>query len=270
MKLIFISNDSTVVRQMSLAGVDRIMVDLELLGKQERQGHLDTVISRHAISDVNTIRSVLNDCGKGELMVRINPLNSESSLEIDEVIERGAQRIMLPMFTHPDQVALCIEHIRGRVPLTLLLETASALARLPRILQLQGFDDIHIGLNDLHLDMGLDFIFELLGSALLDHVAHLIRERCVPFGIGGVSCLGTGIIPAELILASHLSLGSQRVILSRSFIKSIKPHSSPKREVSKLRAYIARTDLDLPSLRSLLINRVDSIVHQNRLTASFG
>ena len=40
MKLIFITNDPTRAMEMALAGVDRIMVDLEVNGKQARQGCL--------------------------------------------------------------------------------------------------------------------------------------------------------------------------------------------------------------------------------------
>ena len=87
---------------------------------------------------------------------------------------------MLPMFTHPDEVRLCLNFIRGRVPLTLLVETAAALARLHTILNIPGFDDVHIGLNDLHLDMGLDFMFELLSSNLLDGAARIESELNIP------------------------------------------------------------------------------------------
>ena len=73
MILISITNDPAQAREMALAGVDRIMIDLEINGKEARQGHLDTVISRHHISDIDLISEALNSCGKGELMVRINP-----------------------------------------------------------------------------------------------------------------------------------------------------------------------------------------------------
>ena len=76
-------------------GVDRIFVDLEILGKQKRQGHLDTVISKHKISDVAKIKKTIS---QGEVLVRINPLNNSQS-EIEKVIDNGADIIMLPMFT---------------------------------------------------------------------------------------------------------------------------------------------------------------------------
>ena len=86
MKFIIITNNPRLARRMALAGVDRIMVDLEINGKAQRQGHLDTVISRHTFHEVSEIRESLNHCGLGELMVRINPLNENSLHEINEVL----------------------------------------------------------------------------------------------------------------------------------------------------------------------------------------
>ena len=264
MELILITNNSAQAQAMLSAGVDRIMVDLEIDGKEDRQGHLNTVISRHSFQDISVIRQALDESGRGALMVRINPLGPNSEDEIDEVLNRGADRIMLPMFKHPDEVARCIELIDGRAPLTLLLETAAALVRLPQILNIKGIDDLHIGLNDLYLDMGLDFMFELFGSGLLDHVARLIRAQGLPFGIGGVACVGTGKLPAELILAAHKHLGSERVILSRGFTQIIEEGGSAEEEIRKLRDYLAKKDLDLAALREDLNRIAMQIANEKR------
>ena len=60
MKLFFITNSPSMAKFAVQAGVDRIFVDLEIIGKEERQGHLSTVISRHDLSDVVNLRSVLD------------------------------------------------------------------------------------------------------------------------------------------------------------------------------------------------------------------
>ena len=250
---------------MAFAGVDRLMVDLEINGKDQRQKNLNTVISRHTFQDITIVRHSLINCDQCELMVRVNPLYSNSKPEINEVISRGADRIMLPMFTHPDEISRCLDFIGGRVPLTLLLETSAGFARLSRILSLGGFDDIHIGLNDLHIDMGLDFMFELFSSGLLDHACAMISEHNIPFGIGGVSALGTGDLPAELILAAHLHLGSDRVILSRSFAKSIGPGTSVRDEILKINSFLNRDVFNFPELRKELDRRVTLISESKRL-----
>lgn len=264
MELIFITRDPAKAQTMVLAGVDWIMVDLEIIGKEDRQGHLNTVISRHTPQDVTAIRCAIDHCGRGALMVRINPMGHSSRAEIEEILARGADRVMLPMFTHPDEVARCLDLIAGRAPLTLLLETTAALVRLPQILTIEGVYDLHIGLNDLHLDMGLDFMFELFGSGLLDHAAQLIHASGLRFGIGGVACIGTGLLPAETILAAHMHLGSERVILSRAFDDTLKEGGSAEDEIRKLRAYIARKDLDLPALRQDLDRTARLIANSRR------
>lgn len=43
LKLMYITNDSTVAKIAVDAGVDRIFIDMEVLGKVERQGGMDTV-----------------------------------------------------------------------------------------------------------------------------------------------------------------------------------------------------------------------------------
>jgi 2-keto-3-deoxy-L-rhamnonate aldolase RhmA len=218
MKVILITNDPVLASHAESAGVDRVMVDLEIIGKIKRQRNLDTLISNHTLSDISDIRPCLS---KTELMVRINPLNPGSRHEIDQVIALGADRIMLPMVRRSVEVASVLEFINGRVPLTLLVETAAALTRLTNILAIPGIDDVHIGLNDLHIDLGLDSMFELFPSGLLDFAAHQIIKASKSFGIGGVARLGEGKIPASLILSEHQRLGSTRVILSRSFMSGL-------------------------------------------------
>lgn len=250
MKLIYITADPAMAQKAQTAGIDRVMVDMEIVGKEMRQGHLDTVISRHGPEDVTALRDVLE---RSELMVRVNPLFDGSQAEIDDVIARGADRLMLPMFRHPDEVARIIDMIGARVPLTLLVETGAALARLPRIAALEGVDDVHIGLNDLHLELKLDFMFELFGSGLLDLAADTLRAAGLPFGIGGVARLGQGRLQAELILSEHMRLGSSRVILSRAFSADTDAREDFLTvEVARLRAYLERPDVPLEENREKL------------------
>ncbi|MGR2737567.1 aldolase/citrate lyase family protein [Billgrantia sp. Q4P2] len=209
----------TVVPEIALhaqdSGVDTLFIDMETRGKAERQGHLDTHKSAHTYADVARIAAVLT---RAELLVRINPPWEGTSAEVDAAIDAGAQRLMLPMFRNVAEVVDFKRAVAGRVPVTLLVETAASLARLPLILPLLEADDrIHFGLNDLCIDMRLDFLFEVLGGRLLDGPAAFCREAGVPFGIGGVGCLGNGMVPAEWVLSEHVRLGSEWVILSRAF-----------------------------------------------------
>ena len=94
----YITNNPDVALIAESVGVDRIWVDLETLGKEERQRWLNSVKSCHTLSDVGKLASVLT---KAELLVRINPWNAGSEREIEEVISLGAKRIMLPMWKTP-------------------------------------------------------------------------------------------------------------------------------------------------------------------------
>ncbi len=83
MDKIIITNDIKLAEYSQKCGIERIMVDLEILGKQERQGHLNTVISSHSFQDIKNIREVLTT---SKLLVRVNPINENSIEEIDKEI----------------------------------------------------------------------------------------------------------------------------------------------------------------------------------------
>lgn len=59
LKLMYITNRPEIAQIAETAGVDRIFVDLEYIGKAERQGGMDTVQSHHTLEDVKKI-SVLS------------------------------------------------------------------------------------------------------------------------------------------------------------------------------------------------------------------
>ena len=233
MDLIFITNDTGLAVSVQNAGVDRVMVDLEILGKQDRQGHLNTVISNHSLEDIGRIRSVLN---VSKLLVRVNPINEQSKLEVDSVIEQGADIIMLPMFKSALEVEAFIQLVNGRVKTCLLLETKEAVSEIENILSVKGIDEIHIGLNDLHLSMGLNFMFELLANGVLDKLIKKIIKAKIKFGFGGVARIDGGNLDASLILSEHVRLGSSMVILSRDFKEKGVDFNA---EVGKIREYLS-------------------------------
>jgi hypothetical protein len=215
LNLMCITNEIDLAIAADSVGVEYIFVDLEILGKVERQGHLDTVISMHEMSDVNKIKSVLKTA---KLLVRVNPINENSKTEIDLAILNGADSIMLPFFKKKEEVEKFIEIIDGRVEVILLLETKEAYYNIDQILELKSdIYAIHIGLNDLHLSFNMSFMFELFISGHIDYLVNKISASQLKYGFGGVAQLGKGDIPAELVLNEHYRLGSTMCILSRSF-----------------------------------------------------
>jgi len=215
LKLFYITNKPKVAEIAQAAGVDRIFLDMEYIGKAERQPGMDTVQNHHTVADVRAIRKVLN---KSELLVRVNPIHSGSQKEIDETIAAGADVIMLPMWKSAEDVRKFIAYVNGRAKTLLLLETQEAADCLDEVLTLDGIDEIHIGLNDLHLAQHKKIMFELLVDGTVDALTERIKAAGLPFGIGGVGAVGAGLkIPAELVLSEHHRLGSSMAILARAF-----------------------------------------------------
>ena len=215
--LIYITNKPEVALIAEKNGVGNIMIDLETLGKEERQKNMDTVKSHHTVSDVMCVSGVLT---VSELLVRIDPMNPGSEEQIDAVIAAGADKIMLPMWKSADDVGRFISCVNGRVKTVLLLETKEAVECIDEVLDIGGFDEIHIGLNDLHLSYGLTFMFELLSNGVVEGLCSKFKAHGVKYGFGGIARIGEGMLPAERIVMEHYRLGSSAAILSRSFCNS--------------------------------------------------
>ena len=243
----FITNDPDMAVYAVKSGVNRIFVDMEWMGKYERQGFLDTHMALSTSDDVAAIRERLPDA---EIMTRINPVHTETAVEIDAAINAGTDVIMLPMFNTADEVEKVIRLIDGRIRLCLLLETPQSLTRIDDILEYSaGIDEIHLGLNDLHLGMGLGFMFELLSGGIVEYAARKIHNHDIRFGFGGIARVGRkGPVPAKLILGEHVRLGSEMVILSRAFRMGLNDVEELKSKIN-LRNEIIRLDECLDSFR---------------------
>lgn len=216
LKLMYITNDKDVALIAQKYGVERIWIDLETVGKEERQPG-NTVKSHHTIFDIREIKPLLTT---SELLVRINPWSSSSYEELESVIDAGADIVMLPMWKTVDEVKCFINTVNHRCRTVLLLETKEAVDCIDEVLLMGGFDEIHIGLNDLHLSYGMKFMFETLSSGLVESLLNKIKNMNIPCGFGGIAKLGEGLLPAEKIIKEHYRLGSTRAILSRSFCDS--------------------------------------------------
>ena len=218
--LMYITNNPVTAQIAQSSGVDRIWIDMEYIGKDERQGGMDTVKNHHTIEDIRNIRPVVTNA---ELLVRVNPIHeatdfyTDSKTEIDEAIYAGADVIMLPMFKTVDEVQKFISYVGGRARVQLLFETAEAVENVDEILAVPGIDEVHIGLNDLHLAYHMDFMFELICGDIVKNFCQKIRDKGIKYGFGGIARVGHGMLPAEYIIAEHYHLGSTAAILSRGF-----------------------------------------------------
>ena len=242
LELIQITNDPAFAQRCDALGGFRLWVDLERLGKAERQAGRDTFISMHRMEDVARIRAVTRH---SRLMVRVNPLNEGTAAEVDAVLAQGADCLMLPMFDGPEQLRAFAQIVAGRAPIVPLLETASALRTLESWAGTPGLEEIYVGLNDLHLSLGCRFMFEPLADGSVERVARVARSHGLRFGFGGIARLDEGLLPGRDVLAEHLRLGSQSVILSRTFHRS--SALDFEREIADLRAAEAELALRTPA-----------------------
>lgn len=220
LKLMYITNRPDIALIAEKNGVDRIFVDMEYIGKAERQGNLDTVKNHHTIHDIQVLRGVLT---QSELLVRVNPIHEKtdeydsSEEEIEATVKAGADIIMLPFFKTVAEVKRFLRIVNGRARTMLLLETPEAVEVLDEILDIPGIDEIHIGINDLSLGYKKRFMFELLTDGTVERLCRRIAQKGIFYGFGGIASLGRGLVPAELIIKEHYWLGSRMAILSRSF-----------------------------------------------------
>ena len=233
LKLMYITKRPEIAGIAEKAGVDWIFVDMEFIGKDARQGGLDTVQNHHTVEDVANIKAAVE---KAKVLVRVNPIHEaligadgkesyfSSEDEIDASIKAGADIIMLPFFKTVKEVERFLDDVEngmqkyGRdIKTCLLVETPQAVVLLDEILELEGIDMIHLGLNDLHLALGMKFMFELLADGTVERLSAKIKAKGIPFGFGGIVTLTNGAVPGSMILKEHVRLGSSMVIVSRSF-----------------------------------------------------
>jgi len=250
MKYLFITDDPDVAQHVVQCGVQRIFFDLEILGKVDRQGGKDTVISRHRPENIGIVRRACDSAQfKGaEFMVRVNPLHSASRTEVDFCIDQGAQFLMLPMFRSAKELEHFCKLVNGRANVIPLVETVGAAVDLENVLRVDGIEEIHVGLNDLHLDLGLSFLFELVANGTVDRIAETTHRMSKRLGIGGVGTVGSGnLIPGEMVLGEYLRLGASSTILSRAFhqravnLADLKSKVDVAAEIAKLNS--AKKDL---------------------------
>jgi 2-keto-3-deoxy-L-rhamnonate aldolase RhmA len=218
-KLMYIANEPNIAHIAEKNGVDRIFVDLEVRNKAKRQKNIDSVKSHHCLDDINKIKDTLTTA---ELLVRSNAMYEGSQKEINEIVTRGADIVMLPMWETVDDAKRFRDYIDGRAKVMLLLETIPAEKSLDEVLELDGIDEILIGLNDLHLQYKLKFLFELLANGKIDELMNKMVAKGLPCGFGGIASLDKGMISGRNILAEHYRLHSSMAILSRSFCDTSK------------------------------------------------
>lgn len=244
LQLMILADDPQSAVAAQNAGIDRIFYDLEYIGKAARQAGRNAVLSHNDIDLIPELRKVITT---SQLLVRTNPIHAYSKEEVGKAVGYGADILMLPMVMDQHDVEQYVNMVGGKAKVCIMIETAAAMARLDRILAVPGVDEIFVGLNDLHISMGLTFMFELLSGGLVEYIADKCNRVGVPFGFGGIARIGEGDLPSDYILGEHVRLGSTSVILSRTFkgIAGVDANARPidlKEEVEKVRRRLTEID----------------------------
>ena len=289
LNLMYITNRPEIAQIAEENGVDWIFVDMEFIGKDNRQGGLDTVQNHHTIEDVRRVKASVK---KAKVLVRVNPIHKammnadgtiaymDSKTEVESAIEAGADIVMLPFFHSVEEVKEFVYLVQqannqmerygnNRAQACLLLETPEAAILLDEILNVPGIDMIHIGLNDLHLAMGMKFMFQLLTDGIVEQLTKKIKAKGIPFGFGGIASLHGGALPGSYVLKEHYRLGSSMVIVGRSFCNTNvvtdleEVRQIFKTGIAEIRALEAEAQAALDYFdksHSEVVNIVDSVV----------
>lgn len=214
--LTLFASDPALAAAADAAGIDRIGLDLETLGKQGRQDAGRAWISDHSFADLPAVAAALQNA---QLFCRTNPIHPGLADEIDQLVEHEVDVLMLPMFREVEEAEQFIDLVAGRAAVSLLVETAAAAMRLHEIVRLKGIDEIHIGLNDMHLDMRLANHFEVLTSGVVEMLGGIVEAAGIPWGFAGIGRTGQDGLPVstDLVYAQYARLGATRALIARSY-----------------------------------------------------
>jgi hypothetical protein len=215
------TDDPALAAAAEQAGVDRIGLDLERLGKVERQGSGGSYwLSPHRENALQRIRPMLR---RARLFVRTNPPHSGWRDEAERLLAQGAQVLMLPSFRDAGDVERAVDIVAGRAELIPLIETATALAQTEAIASLAGIRELHFGLNDLSLALGVRQRFRLLVDDRLEQAARSAIASGARIGLGGIARHNDARLPVppDLVYAQHARLGSRAALIARSFLSGI-------------------------------------------------
>jgi 3-hydroxyisobutyrate dehydrogenase-like beta-hydroxyacid dehydrogenase len=226
------------------AGVDRIGPDLEQIGKAERQNNIGTRVSIHDPEFLGVFRE---HAGRAKVFCRTDPIHEGSQEQIDRLIGMGAKTLMLPYFHTAGEVERFVRLVDGRATTTILCETAASLFRMDELLEVDGVDEIQIGLTDLMLSSRVGSRYELLVSGSLDAICALVHAAGKPLHLAGVARLDDDHlpVPSDLTLARYAELGVSGSLLTRAFLRGCTSAESLSDAVSALRSRIdhwARAD----------------------------
>tara|TARA_Y200000002_G_scaffold379812_1_gene389902 strand:+ start:1709 stop:2479 length:771 start_codon:yes stop_codon:yes gene_type:complete len=216
MNYIAITNNISDAHVVSASSVDQIMVDIETLGKKERQKEKNAIISNHILADVAKLNQ---ENLHSDIICRINPYHHNTTYEIDSLIEYKPKAIMIPMINDVQNLDKIIRLVKGNFSIIPLIETPYSLLNVERILEREYIKQMHFGLNDLGIALGYSNLFKILNDHSFGKLFQIASSSYLEIcGFGGIgNPLYKNSVDPLYILDEHKRLGSNSVILSRAF-----------------------------------------------------
>lgn len=240
-ELLLFSTEREFVLRAVEAGVDGIIVDWEVAGKERRQAGADTEINHDTLEDLERVRSWVDI----PVLCRINSPGPTTKPELEMAIGAGADEVLLPMVRSPLELERVIDAARGRCGVGVLIETVEAVASVQEFARLP-FSRLYVGLNDLAIDRRSASIFTALVDGTVERVSSAVNG---PFGFGGLTAPERGHpIPCRLLIGELARLGSSFSFLRRSYKRDVRGEKQAEL-IARLRSALtearARTPVEL-------------------------
>jgi hypothetical protein len=215
LELVLFENNRAAAARALAAGVDGLIVDLEHAGKERRQEGADTEINAHRPEDLEIGREL----GARLRYCRLEGPGRWRAGEVEEVLERGATHLLLPMVKHPAEVELLLARVAGRAAVGILVETVAAVEAASELARLPIYGAF-VGLNDLAIERRSKSLFAALADGTVERVREAFAD--LELGFGGVTAIDRGEpLPARLLLAEMARLGASFSFLRRSFRRDV-------------------------------------------------
>ncbi len=210
----FYSNLSLTIEGLE-AGLDGVIIDMETKGKLNRQSLYNTQINEHQPSDLRKVREITSK----RVICRINGGIYLDKEEIMEVVDSGANELLIPMVRSISEVEKVLNLTQGKVDVSIMVETNEAV-NITREFNQLPLTRAFIGLNDLCIARNEENLF----IPLIDGTVERIRQDiALPLGVAGLTHPDRGNpIPCGVLIDKMKQLDCSFGFLRRSYFDSLK------------------------------------------------
>jgi hypothetical protein len=249
-------NHPALTGQISALSLAALAIDLETLGKVNRQDGFDTSISVDTIETLASVRTI----EPAHLIARINGVNRSTGQEVEQVIEAGADEILVPMVRHPDEVEQILRVVDGRLTVGVMIETSDAVTHRTALAALP-LTRAYVGLNDLWIERRTPTRFHALIDGTVDSLCEAFEST--PFGVAGLTHPAAGFpLPCSLLIGELARIDVDFTFLRRSFFAAIE-NEAPAVVIAAIKDSIrtaeSRGETDLHADRRAFVSAVEAL-----------